>query len=384
MGLNAPLNSPGEWQAYRAALETVRVRRRASTAWAALASLRQGIEQEIRKGQAPPELPAAVAALSARDVAGYARCLESLAEAHGERLRQLRCDALAERLAAAHPALAANPAIVPEEWDDALDLGVRLLVSDGTAAVPAGARTRGDPRTGHRTGGRSRGLPVATEAWGWALSRVAGRPSASALPVWIMPLGQVPTSVPGARDSFDVVVVDSAGEGVDALFLLWLAPRVIIVGEGAPVPSDATVTPDSTLFGALAARFPVMESGVVATPHVISPVRPPEPDPRQAAPAEEPDLRTRPVDRHLPAAGTGRARHPARLRDQEPHRRAAHRVRPGAIHRPEDEHLIVGARLRYAVEAMRAVLRGEAREDRLHGLEELLDQPLSGADSRIA
>jgi hypothetical protein len=196
----------------------------------------------------------------------------------------------------------------------------------------------------------------ATEAWGWALSRVAGRPSASALPVWIMPIGQVPTSVAGARDSYDVVVVDSAGEGVDALFLLWLAPRVIVVGEGAPVPSDASISPDSTLFGALAARFPVIESGVVATPHVISPVAP-EPEPPEQASADEPSAPLEPGRSivtyqrpELVELVTQLASETKNLTDEQLIEYAR-----AILDCPEDEHLIVGARLRYAVEAMRAV-----------------------------
>ncbi|MEO5878075.1 MAG: hypothetical protein ABIS86_19095, partial [Streptosporangiaceae bacterium] len=350
IGLTAPLNSPGEWQAYRAALETVRIRRRASTAWAALASLRQAIELEIRQGQAPPELPAAAAALSARDLAGYARCLQSLAEAHGERLRQLRCDALMNRLAAAHPALAAAPAIVPAEWDDAWTWA---YVSSSLQNRPRSAieleLADSLERAAELSAQASASL-AAAEAWGWALSRVGGRPSAAALPVWIMPLAQVPATVPGSRDSFDVVVVDAAGEGAEALFLLWLAPRVIIVGEGAPVPSGAAVSADSTLFGALAARFTVMESGVVVTPTLPAPAAArPTRDASGSSPADlEPGRSIVTYQRPELVELVTRLASDAELSDEQliDYARAL-------LDCPEDEHLIVGARLRYAVEAMR-------------------------------
>jgi superfamily I DNA and/or RNA helicase len=47
-----------------------------------------------------------------------------------------------------------------------------------------------------------------------------------------MPLSQVAETIPPRPDSFDVIIVDEASQvGIDALFLLWLAPRVIIVGD---------------------------------------------------------------------------------------------------------------------------------------------------------
>lgn len=47
-----------------------------------------------------------------------------------------------------------------------------------------------------------------------------------------MPLHQVLESLPFEPGSFDVVIVDEASQvGLDGLFLLWLAPRVIVVGD---------------------------------------------------------------------------------------------------------------------------------------------------------
>jgi hypothetical protein len=143
---------------------------------------------------------------------------------------------------------------------------------------------------------------------------------------------------------------------VDALFLLWLAPRVIVVGEGAPVPPDASISPDSTLFGALAARFPVIESGVVASPPVISPV-PPEPETIEEASPEEPGGPPEPGRSivtyqrpELVELVTQLASETKNLTDEQLIEYAR-----AILDCPEDEHLIVGARLRYAVEAMRAV-----------------------------
>jgi very-short-patch-repair endonuclease len=54
----------------------------------------------------------------------------------------------------------------------------------------------------------------------------------TAVPAWVMPIGEVLSTIPAVRDSFDVVIVDEGSQaGLDSLFLLWLAPRVIIVGD---------------------------------------------------------------------------------------------------------------------------------------------------------
>jgi len=54
----------------------------------------------------------------------------------------------------------------------------------------------------------------------------------AAVPAWVMPIGEVLSTIPAVRDSFDVVIVDEGSQaGLDSLFLLWLAPRVIIVGD---------------------------------------------------------------------------------------------------------------------------------------------------------
>ncbi|MBX6390483.1 MAG: DNA helicase, partial [Frankia sp.] len=54
----------------------------------------------------------------------------------------------------------------------------------------------------------------------------------TAVPAWVMPIADVLSTIPPVRDSFDVVIVDEGSQaGLDSLFLLWLAPRVIIVGD---------------------------------------------------------------------------------------------------------------------------------------------------------
>lgn len=114
-------------------------------------------------------------------------------------------------------------------------------------------------------------------------ARSAMRDAQSAVPAWVMPLAQVLASVPPVADSFDVVIVDEASQAdISSLFLLYLAPRVIVVGDDrqcapADVPQTgtledvfnrldvylpdlpehvrATLTPRSSLFSMLRTRF---------------------------------------------------------------------------------------------------------------------------------
>ena len=71
-----------------------------------------------------------------------------------------------------------------------------------------------------------------------------------AVPAWIMPIQQVLASVPPEKDVFDVVIVDEASQAeLTSAFLLWLAPRMIVVGD------DKQCTPAEVTMGALAPIF---------------------------------------------------------------------------------------------------------------------------------
>ncbi|WP_248492068.1 AAA domain-containing protein [Tsukamurella sp. PLM1] len=63
-------------------------------------------------------------------------------------------------------------------------------------------------------------------------AREAMRQAQSAVPAWIMPISQVVASISPSRNAFDVVIVDEASQAdITSSFLLWLAPRVIVVGD---------------------------------------------------------------------------------------------------------------------------------------------------------
>ncbi|GAA0957648.1 hypothetical protein [Actinocorallia libanotica] len=347
-GLLIPLQTPAAWRAYQRALELVRVRRRASTAWAALASLRQTIELEIGAGQAPPELQAAAAALTARDLPAYEQSLKDLARARREQAAQLRCDELLERLRAVHPDLARRPTLVPEEWEEAwrwAHLSSLLLahpraredleLAEALEQARGRAREAGDALA-HR------------HAWGWALSRPGGEP-----PLWIMPPAEAAAVLPADPGSFDVVVVDQTGEGVEWLLLLWHAPRVMVLGPGGHVPAERTLTAESTFFGTLAARFPVLEVGADGSRRLPPPPpeRPEIPVPRSGEEPLElvPGRSIVAYRRDVLVELVRRLAADTTLTDEQLVARAK-----DVLACPEDEHLIVEARLRYAVQALRA------------------------------
>jgi len=62
--------------------------------------------------------------------------------------------------------------------------------------------------------------------------RSAMRDASRAIPALLMPVGDVASDIPAEPDTFDVVIVDEASQvTIDSTFLLWLAPRAIIVGD---------------------------------------------------------------------------------------------------------------------------------------------------------
>ncbi|AGF72174.1 superfamily protein I DNA/RNA helicase [Corynebacterium halotolerans YIM 70093 = DSM 44683] len=62
----------------------------------------------------------------------------------------------------------------------------------------------------------------------------------SAVPVWIMPIFKVVEQFSLDEDMFDVVIVDEASQaGVDALFLQFLAPRIVVIGDNKQVSPSA-------------------------------------------------------------------------------------------------------------------------------------------------
>ncbi|MFD3593179.1 AAA domain-containing protein [Nocardia sp. NPDC058640] len=69
----------------------------------------------------------------------------------------------------------------------------------------------------------------------------------SAVPVWIMPMYRVVEQLDIEQDMFDVVVVDEASQaGAEAVFLQYLAPRIVVIGDERQVsPSGVGIKVDA-------------------------------------------------------------------------------------------------------------------------------------------
>ncbi|HYZ99156.1 MAG TPA: AAA domain-containing protein [Acidimicrobiales bacterium] len=274
-GVRVPLASPEDWTEFAGALSAVQARLEAERATQVLQDMAARFELEAQSPAAPPEVGRLAAAVADRDVGAYQAAAEALAAAPTEHAEQRRCDELWSRLDGAHPVLADLLArTCHEDWD-------RRLASFESAWAWGKARSFVDalrePGLEDRLAaelqeavdrvGRTTAALAAEEAWGECLLRMtahqeqalrsyraniddrgkgtgrwASRYAAAAraamieardaVPAWIMPLRDVVDTVPPDQNSFDVVIIDEASQAsIESLFLLWLAPRVIVVGD---------------------------------------------------------------------------------------------------------------------------------------------------------
>jgi very-short-patch-repair endonuclease len=253
-------------------------------------------------GPAPeraPETLALAEALRGRDPEAYARAVDDLDRARAEQCAQHRCDDLLERLAAASPALAAEVRARPADPVWAERLG-RWPQAWARARAVSWLAERTAPGREQRLDGeldaavtdidRLTARLAAALAWRACLLRMTavqvtalqsyrnavarvGRGTGkfaeryrrdareamavaqAAVPAWVMPIQQVLASVPPRPGSFDVVIVDEASQAdMTSTFLLWLAPRVIVVGD------DKQCTPSEVASGALQPVFDRIDS----------------------------------------------------------------------------------------------------------------------------
>jgi very-short-patch-repair endonuclease len=294
-----PLTDRPSWQAFVDGLEAVKLRFGAENASEILAKLAERFAIDSRAADAPPELSAAAAALTARDVPAYADALAGLGAVERQQTEQKACDALLERLRATHPVLAAlvektaADAVWPArvaEWEAAWAWGrantfflaqrqagreqqLETELADTIArvrletAVLAAAQAWGhcmSRMTAHQAQAlqayeqhmRSLGKGTGRYADKYrSLAREAMRQARNAVPAWIMPLDMVLETLAPVRDSFDVVIVDEASQAsLEDLFLLWLAPRVIVVGD------DKQCAPSQVRLGELEPIFDKLNS----------------------------------------------------------------------------------------------------------------------------
>ncbi len=297
-----PLTTLADWQAFLDGLDAMRLQFEAAQAAAALASVAELLTLDARSPDAPPELHEASAAIVARSPDRYAAALVALADIAREQSEQAACDALADQLRQAHPALAALLA------ESAGDPAWPARLADWDIAWAwAQASTF---FVNQRQPGREQQLEAeladtitrlrqetaalaAIQAWGHCLRRMtahqaqalqayeqhmrqvgkgtgryagrfrtrareAMREARDAVPAWIMPLDVVLETLAPVRDSFDVVIVDEASQAsLEDVFLLWLAPRVIVVGDDKQcAPSQVRLGELEPIFAKLSSYLP--------------------------------------------------------------------------------------------------------------------------------
>ncbi|USX53243.1 AAA domain-containing protein [Lentzea sp. HUAS12] len=95
-------------------------------------------------------------------------------------------------------------------------------------------------------------------------ARAAMDKAKDAVPAWVVPLPKLLETMRAQRDSFDVVIVDEASQaGLEQLFLLWMAPRVIVVGDDMQcAPSDGRLGPLEPMFARLDEYLPNLDADV--------------------------------------------------------------------------------------------------------------------------
>jgi very-short-patch-repair endonuclease len=321
-----PLATAQDWFAFVDALDAAEARLRAERATAELDELVARLEIDAQAPTAAPELAQLAAAVAGRDARAYEQHLQQLAGAFAEQEAQRRCDDLWDRLHAAHPLLAEllrNTAGDPEwperlgSFDSAWAWGRARTFFDGLRQPGLEDRLAVELEEAVERVGRTTAELAAEQAWGRCLLRMSAHQEQAlrsyraniddrgkgtgrwahrfaaaareamieardAVPAWIMPLRDVVETIPPDQNSFDVVIIDEASQAsIESLFLLWLAPRVIVVGDErqcapsqvirgqlqpifdrlddylADVPEYLRLafTPKSNLFSLLATRF---------------------------------------------------------------------------------------------------------------------------------
>jgi Ni2+-binding GTPase involved in maturation of urease and hydrogenase/very-short-patch-repair endonuclease len=245
-------------------------------------------------GERAPETVALIDAMRGLDVEGYGNALAGLERARVQQAEQRRCDELWGRLRAASITLAEDLAATATDpiWTTRqprwLNAWARACAASWIVEQTApGREQRLDAELNasvtelHKLTGEL----AAEKAWRSCLGRMSAEQvqalqsyrnamnnvgkgtgkyaerfrraardamavAQSAVPAWVMPIQQVLASVPPQADTFDVVIVDEASQAdLTSAFLLWLAPRVIVVGD------DKQCTPSEVASGALQPVF---------------------------------------------------------------------------------------------------------------------------------
>jgi very-short-patch-repair endonuclease len=283
-GLVPPLWSDGEQlRELVRCLESLNAERKVATLTAAIEDAAAACRATSLLRGAAPECAYAASALHARDLGAYASAFAGIEEVRNHRALVERRDGLLDSVRAEAPQLARELERTPDDpvWEARLDsfeqawswaraetwyrslesgaeeraVSDRLLVCDERVLKLTGelganlawrhclARMTGEQsqhlrayQTAMRRFGKGTGKHAATHL---AAAQRHMDACQGAVPAWIMPTYRTAETVPARPGSFDVVIVDEASQsGVDALFLLWLAPKIVVVGDDRQISPD--------------------------------------------------------------------------------------------------------------------------------------------------
>lgn len=314
-GVRLTIASRRSWGDFTAAVAALAGRRAADEAIRQLAAWDEFLRTPVSGTHPSAEAMALVQALRSQDTDAYREALEALASAHRREHHTRRCAELLGALHAAHPLFAGRLMDNPDvpAWEERLGAlkqawawakasqFVRRQRTPGLERKLEGDLSEHEARLEDVTGelaaawGRLHCLERMTQeqrsalqayrthmaSYGKGKGRHAGRFRAAArdamsiaqgaVPAWVMPIPQVAEMVQAKRDAFDVVIVDEASQaGMDALFLMWLAPRVIVVGDDKQcAPAITGKGRLQAIQDKLAAHLPDMPSRLreLYTPH---------------------------------------------------------------------------------------------------------------------
>jgi very-short-patch-repair endonuclease len=283
-GLVPPLWSDGEQlRDLVRSLESLEAERRVATLTATIEDAAAACRATSLLRGGAPECAYAASALHARDLSAYASAFAGIEEVRNHQALVERREALLERLRAEAPRLAGELTRTPDDpaWEERLDgferawdwaraetwyrslvsgaeeraVSDRLLVCEERALKlrgELGANLAWRHCLGRMTPEQSqhlRAYQTAMRRFGKGTGKHAATHLAAAqrhmdacqgaVPAWIMPTYRAAETVPARPGAFDVVIVDEASQsGVDALFLLWLAPKIVVVGDDRQISPD--------------------------------------------------------------------------------------------------------------------------------------------------
>lgn len=268
--------------------------RRAALARVELDTVAERIRNAVPPAERAPETQQLLGAIQAADDHGFGESLRALHRAAQQHAAQARCDDLYQRAHRGSASLAVELRREPgdEEWTRRLrrwpQAWARSVAATWFGAQIAPGREQeleADLEVVTADLAKFTADLAATKAWLACLSRMSAaqvqalqayrnsmanvgkgtgkfaeryrqaareamQAAQAAVPAWVMPIQQVLASIPPTPNAFDVVIVDEASQAeLTSAFLLWLAPRVIVVGD------DKQCTPSDVSSGALQPIF---------------------------------------------------------------------------------------------------------------------------------